>query len=62
MARGVFDGDGGTLRNAEQRESIETRGIGDELEIGNLRRERQVGVATPVRQTSAADVVRQKRW
>ena len=34
--------------DAEQRESVETRGIGDEFEVGDLGRERDVGVVTPV--------------
>ena len=57
MTRGIFDGDGGSLRNAEQRESIEARGIGDEFEIGDLGREGDVGVVTPVGQAGAADIV-----
>ncbi len=57
MARGIFDGDGGTLRNAEQRESVEACGIGDELEVGDLGLERDIGVVTPVGQPRAADIV-----
>src|SRR6186997_2193946 len=57
MARGIFDGDGGTLRNAEQRESIEARGIRDELQVGDLGLERDIRVVTPVGQPRAADIV-----
>ena len=44
MARRVFDGDRCALRNTEQREPVETRGIGDAFEVAHLVFEGQVGV------------------
>src|SRR4051812_34630263 len=56
MTHRVFDGDRCALRDSEQSELLELRGIGDTLEIGHLRLERQIGLDA-IGKAGAADVV-----
>lgn len=56
MAGGIFDADGGALREAEKRKPLQTQCVHDSLQIGHHGFEGQV-LHIPVRQAICAFVI-----